>query len=968
METAVAQKKESKKKSQPVTEALAENSSSLENVLGSSAGIPLFLQRSPSSSGASTVQPKLTVSHPQDAYEQEANRVATQVMQMSDAQEQESAATQQPIFRVPTPQILHRAGESYSEKELLPSDTTIEHRLAERQGQGNILDANARSFMEKRFGYDFGNVKIHTDSEAAQMNRALHAQAFTHKNNIYFDTGKYTPDSGAGKILLAHELTHVVQQTGGIKRQVEIDTLKSEVQEISPITSNLVATALIQREDPDASAPPPILSPNPSSVVSDTDLSTEARQQILAASVTLRRVQPLTEDERSTLSRTIPGASVLMLIQQRDQKRTELQQKTEELERIRPEHGTPMPGSAEEQRINTLTQDVATLNPEIDRLDGMVQASLRVLNLEREEDLVELVGTQFPRLFIERSKLIAKAELDQNKEIVEQEAQRYGLNMCVDPSARQGLVTSAQDLRNRERQIQQLEQQIQMIRSTVDLPSAGVPDPSQMNSSYYDYLRIPQIQEEISRLIREREQQHQIYVLQYPVLLQNPDLEAIASGDEERFNSSVSNKIQPIIDNIEMTKQNIDSGRLKIWNLRNIVEMTSLDLAVDSSPVLQAAIANHVREEQTDEAVLNIALTALSITAGIIATVATGGVALAAGIVLSVGGIYQASESVRNYLAESAASSTALDPQLADISRGEPELAWVILDLVGVILDVAEVIRLFNLLRTSARALRMAEGLAEFANVARRVAPLAADRLISNATRQALRQATQDVAMQVGFAMLSQMFLDEGSEENDELLIDGIEIDLSAPSEETAVTPKLIQRSWTPLPSWVPTALPKGDVFEGTVAGMLRRGKVPGLPKMDHLIQGKYNRSGHGIDFIGIKIRGNRLYVYRIEVKGGIAPRVHSTLSGTQTGRGWTLNAIDRILGNEQITNLLMNRLNITDPSLLRTRLRRAPSFIIAHSSAYLGALGRRLGGLRSRGGSYAPELITVGRGGPRRR
>src|SRR5690606_10069691 len=56
------------------------------------------------------------------------------------------------------------------------------------------------------------NVNIHTDSQAVEMNKSLGAQAFTYGNDIYFNQGKYNPDSASGKHLLAHELTHTIQQ------------------------------------------------------------------------------------------------------------------------------------------------------------------------------------------------------------------------------------------------------------------------------------------------------------------------------------------------------------------------------------------------------------------------------------------------------------------------------------------------------------------------------------------------------------------------------------------------------------------------------------------------------------------------------------------------------------------------------------------------------------------------------------
>jgi hypothetical protein len=97
----------------------------------------------------------------------------------------------------------------------LAASTDISSKLHSRKGQGNPLANDVRNFMESRFGVDFSNVKVHTDGEAVQMSRELGAQAFTYGSDIYFGTGK----SPGNNELTAHELTHVVQQTDGMKRK-----------------------------------------------------------------------------------------------------------------------------------------------------------------------------------------------------------------------------------------------------------------------------------------------------------------------------------------------------------------------------------------------------------------------------------------------------------------------------------------------------------------------------------------------------------------------------------------------------------------------------------------------------------------------------------------------------------------------------------------------------------------------------
>ena len=90
-----------------------------------------------------------------------------------------------------------------------------EHAISRLQGRGRPLPQSARSFMEQRFGNDFGDVRVHDDAESARLNSELSAQAFTLGNDIFFNPKHYDPATPGGRHLLAHELAHTIQQTGG---------------------------------------------------------------------------------------------------------------------------------------------------------------------------------------------------------------------------------------------------------------------------------------------------------------------------------------------------------------------------------------------------------------------------------------------------------------------------------------------------------------------------------------------------------------------------------------------------------------------------------------------------------------------------------------------------------------------------------------------------------------------------------
>ena len=90
--------------------------------------------------------------------------------------------------------------------------TEIAQRIDGQQGSGQPLESNAQGEMEAAFGQDFSNVRVHTGSESEALNKDVQAKAFTTGQDIFFGSGNYAPGSADGKELLAHELTHVVQQ------------------------------------------------------------------------------------------------------------------------------------------------------------------------------------------------------------------------------------------------------------------------------------------------------------------------------------------------------------------------------------------------------------------------------------------------------------------------------------------------------------------------------------------------------------------------------------------------------------------------------------------------------------------------------------------------------------------------------------------------------------------------------------
>jgi len=89
-------------------------------------------------------------------------------------------------------------------------------RIEKERGGGQALDSTMQEQMGAKMGYDFSQVKVHASPESDALNRELGAEAFTTGKDIYFRQGAYDPHSTGGQELLAHEMTHVVQQSGGM--------------------------------------------------------------------------------------------------------------------------------------------------------------------------------------------------------------------------------------------------------------------------------------------------------------------------------------------------------------------------------------------------------------------------------------------------------------------------------------------------------------------------------------------------------------------------------------------------------------------------------------------------------------------------------------------------------------------------------------------------------------------------------
>jgi hypothetical protein len=169
-------------------------------------------------------QAKLTVNPPNDIYEQEADRVAEAVTRVPLQRQEEE---EEPVRMMPVVQLQEEEELQAQLGEGRPADvsTDLESRINNAKVGGQPLSEEAREPMEQALGADFGDVRVHTDSEADEISQQLDARAFTIGRDVFFKSGEYSPVSSDGQQLLAHELTHVVQQDGGTIGQAAVDRI-----------------------------------------------------------------------------------------------------------------------------------------------------------------------------------------------------------------------------------------------------------------------------------------------------------------------------------------------------------------------------------------------------------------------------------------------------------------------------------------------------------------------------------------------------------------------------------------------------------------------------------------------------------------------------------------------------------------------------------------------------------------------
>ncbi len=200
----------------------------------------------PGNKNHSFFQSKLSINQPNDVYEQEADAMADKVMRMKDDNSAQSSFFKPSAINVQRKcQHCEEEEKKQLQRKEINNDETVatsstENYISSINGKGRSLSTDERKFFEPRFGYDFSSVQLHTNAEANQSAKNINALAYTHQNNIVFNADQYQPNSNDGKKLMAHELTHVIQQNKNIRtKKIQKQTSPTASTTTTPATPHV---------------------------------------------------------------------------------------------------------------------------------------------------------------------------------------------------------------------------------------------------------------------------------------------------------------------------------------------------------------------------------------------------------------------------------------------------------------------------------------------------------------------------------------------------------------------------------------------------------------------------------------------------------------------------------------------------------------------------------------------------------
>ncbi len=642
--------------------------------------------------GGGIVQPKLTISQPDDPYEKEADRVAHEVMRMPvDGEvpkitplspsvqrmcagcEEELVENGATVRSVAQRQALEEEEDKYlqtTREANVPAapKSDFSSYLDSMKGGGQPLSSKTRAFFEPRFGCDLSKVKVHSDLAAADSAQSIRARAFTQGSEIVFGPGEYSPESKRGQSLLAHELTHTVQQ------------------------SNLAMQSMlaVQREPK-------------------------------------RKKNENNSEVDNTESFTYDGTTV-----SGSQADVEQQLLAHVAKKGETEAATNFV-SGFKGNYYTTCQDGGAGSEGAPGVGGTEEAARMACKLDAALTSVNSKFKGVRDKFKPKAQDILRGLLNESKVRIESERIRYGLtkedtssgaeggvatdnpgkkhSIDQDSVDTKGMVAAAKALAEKRKEIKNLQDQQALVVPQSGSTSGGsgagaVPDPNQEE--------FERIGTKISEASRELKILRHAFEARYPVLSSFQEegsenthsLDTVGYGSWEETARVLMVEINKRKANIDKVRSGLDGGELDVFTLPKIVAMTSQVQQLEQGSWQRVVVNDAMKEAKSDLSAMAIA--AISIGLGLLAAIPTGGSSLAVGISVAAGAtaitidIVQLMEDLEDFEMKEALANTDFD-KARSVSQDDPSLFWLGLSILATIPVVGDASDVFKTLRGPVR-------------------------------------------------------------------------------------------------------------------------------------------------------------------------------------------------------------------------------------------------------------------------
>lgn len=813
--------------------------------------------------------------------------------------------------------------------EALPASSTIEALLKSSRGAGSPLTESSRGIFESKLNHDFRSVRIHTDHTAAKLNQTLNARAFTTGNDIYLPSQEYQPNTPKGQELLAHELTHVVQQSAGpvsgtpmghgialshptdAHEQAAAQTARTFVQTLhdpaspgrlsrSAAGSQPASAVFIQRENGESGAV--TAAELIESHTSYWNLDEEALGRDLLnrlpgqAGFVSQVLDRLSDGDRDDVAYelsyaasrdqliTIPEGLRIRMVKELVGGRVNDDEEGE-IARIWDSFGARLP-------------DVAVANK------GAWEDSLD--ESDQVNELPQVIGVRntFPWDVID----LARKYIAENRQAILLEGERVGVNLAGtgDVVAEPEYVEGVQRIAVQVSQLQSVLRQLRQIKvgyntsitygletvSEHEFPAPFNPDspPDRAPEGTEDppYARWEQVKTQHDRVTAVISGFANLYPSIY-VLIQEERLDELAqAGTAAKAKEVIEATLRKAVEKSDEADNKVATQDIEFYDLlpvhARLFSGSSKEMLAPRFPWEHPFYGDLARgilkDHESRQFWISLGLSLLA-AAALIAAPFTGGLtaALLVGVGLGIGA-GQAAVSWERYLDLSTVGSAHVRDELAVISEGQITAALVeaVLNTVGVFLDAF-----------GAKAASTTQ------RIARRAVFEASEReLKEQLTREAAerlgRQGVRDAALQGGGAALAiaqhELFGEVDPEIEAKAEVRELDLPIEIPAElSLPVDRTVIQRSngggsSTPATTGGATAATgatgssparvlTGAEFESHVERALLRGEIDRVPRMDFVIPGQYTGSGWGIDRIGIRVNPNtgNVSVFHFEMK-----------------------------------------------------------------------------------------------------